>query len=154
MHEVATLQGAIRTALECMQQSGASRVTEVQLAIGVSDHFSADAVYQYFAVLTKGTPVEGASLSIQWLPATYQCFSCLHRFESGEPSEQVMCPRCGGLALAIEHQDVCRVSSIEVSFGEEAGVVGLHMREPAAPGTGMTLLAGECAFPAAREASQ
>lgn len=154
MHEVASLQGAIRTVLECLQQSGASRVTEVQLAIGVSDHFSANAVHQYFEVLTQGTPIEGASLSIQWLPTMYQCFSCLHRFENSEPSEQIICPCCGNLALAIERRDVCQVSSIEVSFGDEANHAGPRMHEMGTSGEGTPLLAGECMPPAAREASQ
>ncbi len=64
MHEVAAMRGMVRTVLECMQQAGASRVTNVQLVLGASGHFTADAAYQHFEALTKGTPIEDASLTI------------------------------------------------------------------------------------------
>ncbi len=153
MHEVAAIQGVVRTTLECMRAAGASRVTHVQMVIGASGHFTADAVYQHFEVLTKDTPIEGASLSIQWLPATYQCFSCLHRFESGEPSEQVVCPRCGEIALEIEHRDVCQVSSIDVSFEGKERLANLQGHKMAGSETGTTLLAGGCALYASRKIS-
>lgn len=119
MHEAAAMQGMVQTVLACMQQSGASKVTNVQLVLGTSGHFTADAAYQHFAALTQGTAAEEASLSIQWLPATYQCFACLQRFESCEQADQVTCPQCGEVAFEIEHQDVCYVSAIDVSFDEE-----------------------------------
>jgi hydrogenase nickel incorporation protein HypA/HybF len=119
MHEVAAMQGMVRTVLEYMQQAGGSRVTTMELLLGASGHFTEEAARQHFAVLTAGTPAEDAALEIFWVPATFQCFSCLHRFESCEPAEQVTCPQCGDLALEIEHQDVCYVSAIDVSFIEE-----------------------------------
>jgi hydrogenase nickel incorporation protein HypA/HybF len=119
MHEIAAMQGIVRTVLECMRQAGASRVTNVQLVLGASGHFTSDAAYQHFEALTKGTPIEDASLTIQWLPAQYQCFFCLHRFESSEPSNQVACPKCGELALEVGHQDVCSVSAIDITFENE-----------------------------------
>jgi hydrogenase nickel incorporation protein HypA/HybF len=119
MHEVAAMQGMVQTVLEYMQQAGGARVTHVQLVLGASGHFTEEAARQHFAVLTAGTPTEGAVLTIVWLPAQFQCFTCLHRFASCGPAEQVMCPQCGDLALEIEHQDVCYVSSIDVSFDEE-----------------------------------
>ena len=119
MHEVAAMQGMVRTVLEYMQQAGGARVTQVQLVLGASGHFTEEAARQHFASLTEGTPTEGAVLTIVWLPAQFQCFTCLHRFVSCEPAEQVTCPQCGDLALEIEHQDVCSVSAIDVSFDEE-----------------------------------
>jgi hydrogenase nickel incorporation protein HypA/HybF len=119
MHEVAAMQGVVRTVLERLQEAGGKRVTNVQLVLGASSHFTADAAYQLFEALVKGTPAESASLTIEWLPATYQCVSCLHLFESSEPSAQVTCPRCGELALEITHQDVCSVSAIDITSDEE-----------------------------------
>jgi hydrogenase nickel insertion protein HypA len=116
MHEVAAMQGAVQTILEQMQQAGGSRVTTVELILGATGHFTEEAAHQHFAVLTKATPAEGASLEIFWLPATFQCFSCLHRFESCTPVEQVTCPRCGDIALETSRLDACYVKAIEVSF--------------------------------------
>ena len=135
MHEVAAMQGVVRTVLENLQKAGGQRVTNVQLVLGASSHFTADAAYQLFEALVKGTPAEDASLTIEWVPATYQCFSCLYRFESSEPSARVICPMCGELALEVVHLDTCYVSAIDVICDEENGRVNemvlppVHRRE-------------------------
>jgi hydrogenase nickel incorporation protein HypA/HybF len=117
MHEGAVMQGVVNTILATMENVGASRVTNVQLAVGISGHFTEEAVRQYFQALTQGTPVEGATLALSWLPATYQCLSHQHRFES--TSSTAVCPQCGDVALEISHQDECFVESIDVISPEE-----------------------------------
>src|SRR5690348_15136134 len=119
MHEVTAMQGVMRAVLESLRKAGGRRVTNVQLILGASSHLSADAAYQLFEVLAKGTPAENASLTIEWLPATYSCLSCQHSFESSEPSSQVTCPKCGELALEITHQDLCVVSAIDMVCDEK-----------------------------------
>ena len=118
MHEVAAIQGAVRTAVEYMHQAGASRVTNVQLSVAVSGHFTEDVVRQYFALFTPDTPAAGATLTIIWLPATYQCLSCLHTFQSLQPAVEALCPACGEAALEIDHQDICAVSAVDVACDE------------------------------------
>lgn len=118
MHEVAAIQGAVRTALEYMQQTGAARVTNVQLSVAVSGHFTEDVVRQYFTVFTAGTAAKDATLTIIWLPATYQCLTCLQTFQSLQPAVEALCPECGETALDIEHWDICAVSAIDVAFDE------------------------------------
>ncbi len=124
MHEVAAMQGAVRTALEYMRQAGAARVTNVQLSVAVSGHFTEDVVRQYFAVFTAGTPAQDATLTIIWLPATYQCLDCLHTFQSLQPAVEALCPACGDMALEIDHQDICAVSVIDVALDEAAAKPG------------------------------
>lgn len=87
---------------------------------------TAEAAHQLFEMLIRGTPVEGASLAIQWLPARYQCLTCRCHFESGEPCEQVLCPQCGEIALVVEQQEICTVRSIDVSFPAVQGDTGLQ----------------------------
>ncbi len=118
MHEVASIQGAVRTAVEYMRAADASRVTNVQLTIAVSGHFTEDVVRQYFALFTAGTPAAGATLTIVWLPATYRCLNCLHTFQSLQPAVEALCPACGDMALEINHQDICAVSVIDAAFDE------------------------------------
>jgi len=113
------MQGVMRAVLESLRKAGGRRVTNVQLILGASSHLSADAVYQLFEALAKGTPAENASLTIEWLPATYRCLSCQHSFECSEPSSQVTCPKCGDLALETTHQDVCTVSAIDIVCDEQ-----------------------------------
>lgn len=92
-------------------------MTNVQLDIGVSGHFTEEAVRQYFQALTQNTLIEGATLTLSWLPATYQCLSCQCCFES--TLSMATCPQCGDVALEISHQDECSVSAIDVAFSHE-----------------------------------
>ncbi len=115
MHEVAAMRGVVTSALEAMRAAGATRVVGTHLLLGASGHLSEEAARQHFATLAKGTPAEGAALTFTWLPATYQCVDCLHRFESAAPAESVACPDCGGVALEIAHQDTCALVSIDVT---------------------------------------
>ena len=117
MHEGAVMQNAVKTILVALENAGVSRVTDVQLAVGTSGHFTEEVVRQYFQVLTQGTPIEGATLMLSWPPATYQCLSCQQRFEN--TSSTATCPQCGDVALEISHQDDCSVRSIDVVSPEE-----------------------------------
>ncbi len=111
------MQGVVKTILASMERAGASRVTGVQLALGVSGHFTEEAVRQYFQLLTQDTPIDGATLMLEWLLATYQCLSCHYRFES--TSATAYCPQCGDVALEISHQDECSIRSIEAISPEK-----------------------------------
>jgi hydrogenase nickel incorporation protein HypA/HybF len=106
------MQEAVRTILASVERTGASHVAHVELVLGTSGHFTEEAVRQYFQALTQHTPAEGASLALSWLPAIYQCLSCLHCFES--TSTAAICPLCGEVALEVSHQDECSVRTIDV----------------------------------------
>jgi hydrogenase nickel incorporation protein HypA/HybF len=115
MHEAAAIQGMCSTAVEHAQAAGAKKITRIEVTLGASGHFTEEIVRQHFELVAGGTLAEGAALSIRWLPATYQCFSCLSRFPSVEgSSESVTCPNCSGIALEIGHEDVYCVTSIDV----------------------------------------
>ena len=131
MHEVAMMQGAVSDVLAALKRSGGRGVTHVYLTLGASGHLTEAAARQHFATLAHGTPAAGAELVITWLPASYQCFSCLARFESLAPAETVACPQCGGVALETTHQDVCQVDAIDVDDDERepASAVALMARE-------------------------
>ena len=118
MHEAAAIRGMCSTAVEHAQAAGAKKITRVEVTLGASDHLSEETVRQHFELVADGTLAAGATLSIKWLPATYQCFSCLTRFASVAQSESVTCPDCGGIALEIAHEDVCCVTSIDVEVLE------------------------------------
>lgn len=119
MHEAAAIQGALSDALAHMRNAGGARIARMVLVLGGSGHFTEDAARQHFAVNAQGTPAEDAALEIEWLPASYTCFECMHTFASVQPPEAVTCPACGGLALEIGHSDVCYIREIEVEQGEQ-----------------------------------
>ena len=120
MRKMAAMQDIVQTILDTMQRAGGSRVINVQLIVGASPHLTAEAVYQYFEKLTAGTPIEGASLAILWLPVKFQCISCQHRFERSKAIELATCPKCGSIVLDMEQQDVCYVSAIDVDYDDAA----------------------------------
>lgn len=106
------MQGVVKTILASLETAGATRVTGVELELGTSEHFTEEAVRQYFQILTQDTPIEGATLTLSWLPATYQCLSCQQRFESS--SAEGICPHCGDRGLEISHRDECQIRAIDV----------------------------------------
>lgn len=118
MHEAALLHGAVETTVAAMRKAGATRVTRVSLVIGASSHVTEESARLHFALAAALTPVATATLDIEWLPATYQCFTCLRSFESLLPEDQVACPDCGGAALEANHLDVCYPVSIEVGYDD------------------------------------
>jgi Zn finger protein HypA/HybF involved in hydrogenase expression len=124
MHEVAAMRGIVATVLEQMQAAGATRVTTVELVLGASGHLSEDAARQYWEVFTRDTPAHDAAVIFTWLPATYQCFSCMQRFPVTRPSAVVACPACGDIALEVEHEDTCAVRSLDVAFDDESMSTG------------------------------
>lgn len=82
MHEGTVMQAVFTAILDSLENTHPARVTHVQLTLGVSGHFTEEAVRPYFQILAQNTPVEGAELELDWLPAVYQCLSCSQRFES------------------------------------------------------------------------
>jgi Zn finger protein HypA/HybF involved in hydrogenase expression len=120
MRDVIAMQDIVQTILDTMRRAGGSRVINVQLVVGASRHLTARTVYQYFEKRTAGTPIEGASLTILWLPVKFQCVSCRHRFERSEAIEQAICSNCGSIVLDMEQQDVCYVSAIDVDYDAAA----------------------------------
>lgn len=138
MHEATAITGAVSTALESMRQAGASRVTNMELEVGVSGRCTEEAIRQYVVMLTAGTPAEGTSVRIAWLPATYQCLDCGHCFKCPHPAGEIMCPQCAGIVLEIDHQDICRLSAIDVVFDDlskpgEGDLVATMLVEEEAP---------------------
>lgn len=112
MHEGAVMQAVVTAMLDSLKTLRRCRVTLVHLEIGTSGHFTEEAVRQYFQLFTQDTAAAGARLELFWLPATYQCLSCAHRFESAiSPG---ICPHCGDVGLEIAHQDSCAIRRIEV----------------------------------------
>lgn len=131
MHGARLIRGVVSTALEHMERAGGSHVTNVELVLGVAGHMSEATAREYFTAFAAGTPAERATLTFTWLPATYQCLVCLHRFSSLKRPEEVVCPRCGGVVLEIEHSDACYVRSIDIAFDDAAAGAGPG-RTPAA----------------------
>jgi hydrogenase nickel incorporation protein HypA/HybF len=114
MHEVALMQGVVSTVVAHAQATGATKITRVVLVLGAAGHLTEDGARQHFAMLAAGTCAEDAQIAIEWVPATFRCFECLHTFSSIAEDDGIACPHCGGSAMEIAHEDVCYAREITV----------------------------------------
>lgn len=62
MHELHATEAIVRLAVETAQQSGAGRVTAIDLTLGELSDITEDSVQFYFDALSRGTTAEGAAL--------------------------------------------------------------------------------------------
>jgi hydrogenase nickel incorporation protein HypA/HybF len=68
MHETHLIEPIIKGIAEHAQKEGARRVTKVRLKVGALTGSKEDSFKETFAVLAKGTLLEGAELEITLFP--------------------------------------------------------------------------------------
>ena len=77
MHEYTFIQGIVKAILERLaEEKTTAPVKEVVLKLGVLEIHSEAAARQAFEVLTKGTPLEQARLTVEVKPVMLQCPKC------------------------------------------------------------------------------
>ena len=111
MHELSIANSVVRVASE---QADGRRVTKVWLRVGHLRQVVPSALAFAFELVAEGTPVEGAELVIEDVPASVCCREC--RGESLLDGFPAACPRCGSL-------------NVEVVGGEELLVESLELEE-------------------------
>jgi len=122
MHEYTLMQGIIKSILERLEEEKSSApVKEVVLKLGVLEIHSEAAARQAFEILSKGTPLEEARLTVEVKPVMLDCPKC--RSVTPYPVDEhthahellpvVMCPACDGLANLTGGEGV---ESIELTF--------------------------------------
>jgi hydrogenase nickel incorporation protein HypA/HybF len=89
-----------------------ARVRRVVVDIGALTAVLPDAVRFCFDVCAEGTPVEGAQLTINEIPACARCASC--RLETVRAHPFGLCP-CGAIELEWLTGDELRVRLVEVA---------------------------------------
>ena len=125
MHEYSLMQDIIKSILERLEEEKSSvPVKEVILKLGVLDIHSEAAATTAFEVLTKGTPLEKAKLTVVVKPVMLSCPQCQavapfpvdEHTHANELLPVANCPVCDGLASLSGGQGV---ESIELVFEEE-----------------------------------
>ena len=120
MHELAIAESVVRIASE---HAAGRQVHRVELKVGALRQVVPSALEFSFQLVSSGTPLEGAELAIEDVPATGLCRDCGAR---SVPREfPLSCSECGGLDL-------------EVVAGEELLVEALELDEPLTTTTGGT----------------
>jgi hydrogenase nickel incorporation protein HypA/HybF len=119
MHELSIAESVVRIAEE---NAHGRRVRKVELKVGHLRQVVPSALEFAFELVAQGTPVEGAELVIEPVPAVGRCRSCGD--ETALESFPWCCASCGSLDL-------------EVLRGEELLVDALELEEMFATNGGM-----------------
>jgi hydrogenase nickel incorporation protein HypA/HybF len=93
--------------------SGGRAVFSVQIRIGFLRQVVPEALDLGWTAITADTPLAGATLNIEHVPAEVECRECQVRSVLDQPFPR--CPACGGLAVAVVAGDELLVTSIDVA---------------------------------------
>lgn len=119
MHELSIAQSVVEIACRHATSrrgtgSTGARVTKVELKVGYLRQVVPTALAFSFELVSQGTPVEGAELEIDAVPAVGVCRAC--GAETRLEHFPLQCGACAGFDL-------------EIVSGEELEVVALEMEE-------------------------
>jgi hydrogenase nickel incorporation protein HypA/HybF len=109
LHELAIAESVVRIA---SRQADGRRVTKVQMKVGYLRQVVPSALDFGFGLLAEGTPVEGAELEMEQVPAEGRCRGCgvMSTFDS----LPLQCAGCGGFDLEILKGEELMVESLEL----------------------------------------
>ncbi len=93
MHECSVVESLIGLVAKRAGEAGAGRVLAVSVVAGELTGYTVESLRHYFEILTRGTQLEGAALSVRCVKPTMRCVSCGKVFERVRFSFD--CPDCG-----------------------------------------------------------
>ncbi|HET7269447.1 MAG TPA: hydrogenase maturation nickel metallochaperone HypA [Rubrobacter sp.] len=109
MHELSIAESVVRIA---SRQADGRRVTKVQMKVGYLRQVVPSALAFGFELLAEGTPVEGAELEMEQVPAEGKCREC--GAESRLGGFPLQCGGCGSFDLEILSGEELLVESLEL----------------------------------------
>ena len=109
MHELAIAESIVGIA---GRHANGRRVTKVQLKVGHLRQVVPSALSFSFELVAQGTPVEGAELEMEEVPATGSCRGC--GAESRLKEFPLQCGVCGGFDLQVLEGEELFVESLEL----------------------------------------
>ena len=109
MHELAIAESIVRIA---SAHAGERRVTSVHVRVGHLRQVVPSSLEFGFELVGEGTPVEGAALELEEVPAAVACGGCGAETERSEfPLD---CGTCGGLDVEVVRGEELLVESLEL----------------------------------------
>jgi hydrogenase nickel incorporation protein HypA/HybF len=115
MHELSIAESVVAIAT---RHAAGRRVHRVEFRVGHLRQVVPSALEFAFELVTKETPLEGAVLEIEDVPAEGVCRSCGAR--SVMPEFPLTCGRCGSLDVQVVAGEELHVESLELSEHEMA----------------------------------
>ncbi len=111
MHELGLTESMLKTALGEAARAHAGAILQLHLVLSSASHIDPETVRQHFALVSRGTPAEGAELVFTIRPVEEHCRICGRDFvvhaEAG-------CPHCGAPAAGVDPEDELRLDSVEL----------------------------------------
>jgi hydrogenase nickel incorporation protein HypA/HybF len=112
MHELSMAEAVNNTIKELCERSGWIRVRRVVLKVGRMRQVDHGLLAFAFDIVARGTPSEGAELSVLELPTVFRCHSCGRK--TATEGMAFVCMNCGstnvellsGMELTIESMEV------------------------------------------------
>ncbi len=92
MHEVHHVQKLVAEAKAQAQAKGLKKVREVVIQVGELLGFDEGSIRIYWEDMTSGTPLDGAKLVVQFIPAKLECPKCGQVF--AKKGSDLNCPQC------------------------------------------------------------
>lgn len=114
MHELAIAGHIVEIA---SRHADGRRVTKVHLKVGHLRQVVPPALSFSFDLVAQGTPVEGAELDLEEVPATARCRDC--NAESRLKRFPLQCETCRGSDLEITQGEELYVESLEMEPQDE-----------------------------------
>ena len=116
MHELALLTSVVEAVARA---AAGERVERVRLRVGARSGTVIEALEGSWPIATAGTPLDGASLSIEAIPAAVWCPGCVSEQQIDE-FYALTCPRCGTPTGNLVRGREFEVAWAEIAVGHDA----------------------------------
>jgi hydrogenase nickel incorporation protein HypA/HybF len=109
MHELSIAESIVSIA---DRHAGGRKVVKVEVKVGHLRQVVPSALEFAFGLVAQGTPVEGADLELEEVPAAGLCRNCGR--EGTLAAFPFTCPGCGGMDLQVTQGEELLVDSLEL----------------------------------------
>lgn len=116
MHELPVTESILNITNEYARNSGASRVTAINLVIGQLSSIVDDSLRFYWDIVAEDSLCQGATLRFERIPAKLACQDC--GLEYTIPERLTPCPRCSSFNTRVISGEEFYVESIEIEKEE------------------------------------
>jgi hydrogenase nickel incorporation protein HypA/HybF len=113
MHELPVTESIVRIVSEEAERHNVKKVSEVKIKVGELSGLVPECIQQYFDIVSKGTRIQGAKLSIIKIPITMKCLECSFTGET-TAFERNVCPVCSSSNMKMVGGNEFYIDSMEV----------------------------------------
>jgi hydrogenase nickel incorporation protein HypA/HybF len=119
MHEMSIAVAMVEQVTETPAATASGTVSAVRLRLGELAGVVADSLRFCFSLACAGTPLDGASLLIDFVPGRARCGPCGAEWATGMPP-QLCCPQCEGGRTELVAGRELQITGLRHADGEPA----------------------------------